>query len=404
MAQDIFFQGIASPARLDGVDRLVDLLPDLAFGWPYRVTPADPALQPFFSISTIPDSDRLLCQNHLNDGATRKLDDLNALCDLFAALAIALPNHDPRLICLHAAAVTVGGQLLIFPNVRMAGKSTLSAALAFAGHGLLGDDVVPLSFDEAGQAMAEGMGISPRLRLPLPTETPPGFQDWVAATGGATNRQYRYLRIPNQPGREARFPVGAFVILDRKDDPVPARIEPILPDQAMDVLLFQNFTRDRHSGDVLARIARLLTSRPAYRLTYCDLDGAVKCLEAAFPPTDPVVQVQGAPEPFRLADFQPRPTPVIAEGVGVGQRPGTEVQMIGETLYLADPEGRAIHRMDPLATAIWGLIAEPCTPPDLQKILTEAFPSTDAQQIADDLATLLGQWATAGLIDCDPAA
>lgn len=400
MAQDIFFAGIASPARLVGADQLAGMLPDIAFGWPYRLAAADPALNPFFTIDAVPDSKLFLCQNHHDPAApTRKLDGLNALCDLFAALAFALPTADARLICLHAAAVSVGGQLLIFPNVRRAGKSTLSVALALAGHGLLGDDVVPLSFDAQGRAMAHGMGIAPRLRLPLPESAPPAFRAAVEAARGVRNRQYRYLRVDGQPGWEARVPVGAFVILDRRDEPVAARIAKVSPDQAMDVLLHQNFTRDRHSGDVLRRIAGLLGSRPAYRLSYSDLDDAVGCLAAEFPPGADGLPEAGAAQPFRLADFEaPRP-PHALPAQGVRQRAGTEVQLIGETLYLADAEGLAIHRADPLAAAIWGLLSEPSTETELLAILSAAFPATPSGQIAGDLRVLLRSWAAKGLIE-----
>jgi hypothetical protein len=73
--------------------------------------------------------------------------------------------------------------------------------------------------------------------------------------------------------------------------------------------------------------------------------------------------------------------------------------MIGETLYLADPEGQAIRKMDPLAAVIWGLISEPSTEAELVDILTAAYPGTDRGQIAADLTVLLRSWAVSGLIE-----
>lgn len=401
MALDIFFQGVASPARIIGAEALFELLPELAFGWPYRLVTADDLIKPFYSIAEETGSDRLVCTNHLKPAAPRRLDPLNALCDLFAALAFALPLSDPGLICLHAAAVRVNGNLLVFPNVRRAGKSTLSVALAAAGQGLVGDDVVPLSFDAEGRAWAHAMGLLPRLRLPLPAALPQALTDLLASAPGPRNRQYLYVRVPDQPGQGRVFPVSAFVILDRQEGPVVPRIEPVPADRAMDALLFQNFARDRHSADVLRRMAGVLQHRPVYRLTYGELASAVACLDAAFSARD---AAQGPPSPgeavpFRLAGLAPRPGKRFLPGRLVCQRAGTERQMIGTTAFLADAEGRAIHRLDPLAATIWDLIAEPLGVEDLAGILAEAFPGTGHGQITVDLLRLMQKWMRAGLIE-----
>lgn len=401
MAQDVWFAGIASPARLDDAEAVLVLLPDVVFGWPFHIARADPSQSPFYTITGDGSGQRFQCQSLVWNAAPRPLDALNAVCDLVAAVAHVLPEADPALICLHAAAVRVSGRLLVFPNVRKAGKSTLSVALAMAGHQLVGDDVVPLSFQAEGGALAHALGIAPRLRLPLPASAPHALRAAVDAADGISNRQYRYLRLQDQPVRGEVLPVDAFVILDRSEAPVAASIVPVLADQAMDVLLHQNFTRSRHSGDILAAITAMLEAVPVFRLTYFDLDGAIHCLEGAFPetpgarPRDP----QPAAQPFRLADFRRRRAAAVTGDTSLRQRAGTVMRRIGETLYLADAEGRAIHRADPLSEVIWTLLAEPATPGDLLAILREAFPGVAEAQIADDLSKLLRKWAKAGLIE-----
>jgi hypothetical protein len=67
-------------------------------------------------------------------------------------------------------------------------------------------------------------------------------------------------------------------------------------------------------------------------------------------------------------------------------------------LYLADPEGRAIQRMDPLAAAIWEMLEEPATPEELEKALGDAFPETQREQIAGDVRGVLAGLAEAGLV------
>lgn len=407
VAQDLWFAGLASPARLDTAEAVLALLPEVVFGWPFQISSADPAKAPFYTIVGDSAGRQFQCQSHVWNAAVRPLDALNAVCDLVAALAHVLPEADPSLICLHAAAVRVSGNLLVFPNVRRAGKSTLSVALAMAGHQVVGDDVVPLSFTTGGFAHAHALGTAPRLRLPLPLAATPGLRAAIEAAKSISNRQYCYIRVPDQPVRGDVFPVDGFVILDRKDGPYAAKLVPVKPDQAMDVLLHQNFARSRHSGDVLAVMADVLARRPVFRLSYSDLESAIACVENAFPePLSASGAGAGAevPQtlPFRLADFGRRRGVAVSPASRLRQGSGAVVRQIGETLYLADAMGRAIHRADPLAAVIWGLLEEPATPQDLEAILQQAFPGALPAKIAEDLGRLLRKWAKAGLIEAAP--
>jgi hypothetical protein len=402
MAQDIVFRGLTAPLRLHGAEAVLALLARVVVGWPYEICAEDPTSAPFFSISATPDARLFLCQSHVEPKPALRLDPVNALCDAMAALALALPAEDQGLICLHAAAVAMAGQLVVFPGVRRAGKSTLAVALAKAGHGLYSDDVLPLSITAHNVAQGHAMGIAPRLRLPLPDTLPAGFRDWAEAKATIRNRQYSYLNLPGQPAQGAALPIGAFVILDRQNVFVPARLSQVAPDVAMDALLHQNFTRDRHSADVLQVMAATLSDRPVFRLSYWGLDDAVACLEAVFqhwpkpaPPAGP-----GAAVAFRMADFS-GDLPAGSGGSAIRQRKETLAQTIGDTLYLADTEGRAIHRMDRLAAAIWEVLAEPMTPQSLETLLTDAFPRANSDQIAADLQGLLHHFAKAGLIEAD---
>lgn len=394
MERDVFFHGLKAPLRLIAADPVLRLLPEVAPGWSHEVRPADPEARPFYRIAAVPGAAQFHCENLVEPAPPRSLDAVNAACDAITGLAMALPAEDAGVICLHAAGVEFAGRLVVFPNIRRAGKSTLSAALAQAGHRVFSDDVVPLAFPAQGPPLARSMGIAPRLRLPLPEVAPAGFAAWVEAVAGPTNRQYRYLRLPGQPGHGESLPLGAFVILDRQEGPVPARLEAVAADQAMDVLLHQNFTRDRHSGDILAAMGRALAGVPVFRLSYWDLEGAVACLGEAFrfwgsdAPAGPLAR-------FRLAEFGAKMTPPNG---AVRQRVGVVAREIGGGLYLADPEGRGIHRMDALAAAIWDLLEEPMDREELARILAESFPGTPADRIAADLEALLARLAEAGLV------
>lgn len=398
MRQDIVFQGLHAPLRLEGAAEVAALFPAIAAGWPHDLRVADPGRQPFFTIRGT-DGARYLCESHIDPAPPRTWDALNAACDAVASLAQALPAEDRRILCLHAAGVAVNGQLLVFPNIRRAGKSTLAAALAQAGHAVFSDDVVPLF--QPGGAAVEGLalGIAPRLRLPLPESAGQGFRDWVAAVSGPGNRQYRYLTLAGQPPHGESLPVAAFVLLDRQDAASAAELIPVPPEAAMDALLHQNFTRDRHSGEVLALMAGLLAARPTVRLVYSGLEAAVKCLTAAFPyGGGPPMRPGTAPAVSFGPALVDQPVALPPPGGALVQRPGSLARPIGETLYLADPEGKAIHKMDPLAAVIWDILEEPVTRDELAALLAESFPETGADRLAADLDGLLGNLAAWGLV------
>jgi hypothetical protein len=402
LAQDIVLQGLKAPLRLLGAGAVEQLLPGIATGWPFHLRPADPAARPFFTITAQPGAALFRCENHVEPAPARQLDALNAACDAMAGLAQAFAAEDAHLLCLHAAGVEMAGRLVVFPNVRRAGKSTLAAAMAHAGHRVFSDDVLPLTFPPDGLPNGLAMGIAPRLRLPVTETASADFRAWVSATPGPQNRQYKYLMLADQPAAGERLPLGAFVILDRQTQDGPAQLAPVNPDVAMDALLHQNFTRDRHSGDILTTIAATLSRLPVYRLTYSDLASAVTCLRSAFsgwpdPKRDPTPDPSAPAMIFRLADVSaPPPAPALDQLLS--QRPATIARVIGDTLYLADPDGRAIHRMDPLAAAIWDMLDSPITAPELEALLSNAFAATDRSRIASDLRALLAAFADAGLI------
>lgn len=400
MQQDVVFEGIVAPLRLTRAEAILPVLREVAVGWPCRIEAANPQGSPFFTITAEVGVTPFLCESLIQGTAPRRFDAVNAVCDAIVALALALPAERPDLICLHAAAVAMAGRLVLFPNVQRAGKSTLSAALAQAGHALFSDDVVPLSFSQGGSARGLALGIAPRLRLPLPEALGQGFRDWAEQVSGPRNRQYLYLSLPAQPPCGTALPLGALVILDRRDSPVAATLEPVGPEDAMDALLFQNFSRDRHSGDILQAVAATLCETPAFRLRYHDLGEAVDCLQRQFGDwPDPLpVGSDGPGRVFRLANLATPVAEVAWEAGPLAQRRGTTEIRLGGGLYLADAAGRAIHKIDPLGAVIWQLLAEPTTADELATLLVDAFPETPRDRIEADLARLLAHMAEADLI------
>jgi len=98
---------------------------------------------------------------------------------LSEALGIIL--YQRGLFLLHASAIKIGEQVVIFAGLPGAGKSTTAAAFARCGYTVLADDMVAMSLDSAGKVMVypafpqikiwpsavKGLGYNPSSLLPL---------------------------------------------------------------------------------------------------------------------------------------------------------------------------------------------------------------------------------------------
>jgi hypothetical protein len=67
--------------------------------------------------------------------------------------ALGLILYQRGLFLLHASAVKIGEQVVIFAGCPGAGKSTTAAAFAQCGYTVLGDDMVAISLNSTGKAM-----------------------------------------------------------------------------------------------------------------------------------------------------------------------------------------------------------------------------------------------------------
>ncbi len=145
---------------------------------------------------------------------------VDAVCALVAELLKAMVIDDPGLLCLHGAAVEIGGRLVVFPNRYRAGKSTLTACFAAASHRIFSDDVLPIT--EPGDR-ARAPGIAPRLRLPLPDDLGEGARAYFEAHAGLGGRRYRYLDLPAEGLAAFGTPaaIGAFVLIERDPQAEP---------------------------------------------------------------------------------------------------------------------------------------------------------------------------------------
>lgn len=395
------FQDVNAPLELFNSDMLLEKLREILPFWPASVATDAPSEPPFFRIAKADeDTGLFICENLLEGRAPRLLDAVNAICDMVAAMSLALPESDPRILCLHAAAVEVGSRLILFPNARRAGKSTLTAALARQGMRIFTDDFLPVRYDGEGRLVGRGNGVAPRVRLPLPDDLNADLANWVRGQSGPENAQYKYLSGVSLAHAGESAPLGAIVILDRQESG-RAELTQLAPDVAMDLLLKQNFTRDRHSADILVLMTQLLESLPPVRLTYSDAGDAAERVLSKFKGWTIPVPRYAQPETLDIAkaDLLAEVGQPFEAGSAYVQRARASVSRVGNALYLADPAGSGIHRLNDMSAAIWVLLEEPMQANDIVSVLAEAFPEVDRATILSDTIGFLEKLASSGLIE-----
>jgi len=115
-------------------------------------------------------------------------------------------------VCLHGSAIAIGERAIAFVGPNGVGKSTLAAAFAELGYGILSDDVVPLIKNGQGCLAQPGY---PRLRL---------WPDSVAALYGSAealprwsptwDKRYLDLSTPRYRFQSSALPLAAVYVVD----------------------------------------------------------------------------------------------------------------------------------------------------------------------------------------------
>ena len=198
--------------------------------------------------------------------------DLAAANGAVGALIGAYVVQDPALLALHAAALRGRDGLLVLLGDHGAGKSTMAVALAARGLPLATDDRRVVRNERDGVAL----GLTPKLRIPLPANADAAFRAYVAAHAGATEGEMQYVDVPGRLPFGATAPLMALIELKRSGGaPV------LLPGTPAKALVGVTFAPHLSAPEKLARIARL-AALPSYTLTYGDTFEAALFLAGRF--------------------------------------------------------------------------------------------------------------------------
>ncbi|MFC2993035.1 PqqD family protein [Halomonas tibetensis] len=387
MSWDLSLPGLGPVLHLAGCPEVLSALQEAMPGWPVEVIKAD------VSPTTI----RLhrdgegYCQHSpaLPDGLFLTTP-AQAVCSLIADLVGEYFDRHPDCIGLHCGSAEVAGRLVVFPESHRAGKSTLTAAFAAAGYRVFGDDVLALTPEGLGR----GLGIAPRLRLPLPDSLDPGLIDFATRHAGPEDDRYRYLMPPQSQlaahGEEA--PLGALVLFEREVGLMIPEILPLAPGEGLLQLLCQNFAHDARSETMVERFLPLMGEVPCLLLRYSEPLAAARALGDALAGPLPATLHE-----IRLASRPATQAAPLAAGPWAPEEAVLDYPL-GEELFLVDATSGAIHRLNATGRLIWQMLRhEPLSPEELSELIGEHFGQPSAR-VLDDVQALLVELAGAGLV------
>lgn len=391
----VAFPGLSRPVLLHDAPALLSALGSGLAGWSPTVFPAASAAGEAVS-TVVADGAHHAIRSPWLDEATTGLTAVGAFCGVVADLSQAWVAERPDHLALHAGGVVVGGRLIALAGEARAGKSTLIARLTMEPWAqVLCDDVLPV--DPAGRGV--GLGIPPRLRLPLPARTGAAFRAHVAAHLGPFDSQYAYLSPDTTAPHGTQAPLAALVVLTRRPKG-RARLHHLSPAEALAHLVARNITMDIPDPAHVERLAGLAAGIACLRLVYADPDAAVALIrdlgrvDGAAPQVHPALPASRDFAAQAARPVDPRRAWRRAPGVGLLRK--------GAVACLWQRTGGGHFALDPIGQAVWTLLQTPVCANEIAVLLAEVFAATSAATIAADVAALLGQMQAAGLIEPAP--
>lgn len=392
----LHLEGLPGPVRLCPRSQPVaDALRAVLAGWPARIDGGDTGSDAFLEIER---GDGAFRMHRVHDGwRSIESDDLGIVCSAIVEIVNGYVDDTPGLGLLHAGSVAFGDRLVLFPASRRAGKSTLVTRLLAGGRKVFSDDLIPI---ELASGMAVATGCLPRPRLPLPANATAAFRRFVDRHALARDDDYAYV----EPGSDRRvmfgdrMPLGAVVLLQRAAAPVKAALEPAPADEVLWTLLAQDTRRNSPARAMLDDYLRIVGGVQRWRLSYFDLEDAVRCLDDAF------------------ASWDEAPLPVRTEsragtaGVAASAHPGEvggaqfrcgghlEISRVGDAGFLVDRRNNTIHNVNAAGMAVWDLLGEGATRDAIVAVFCEAFPGMPRETLVRDVDATLAMFGALGLL------
>ncbi len=396
------FQDIAAPVILPDDIPLMDALLGCMQGWPSERAPLDPQTLTVPPLTILEARGNGMFRAH-SRYLEEPMDDLpqaSAICAVLADLSQAYSDLcSDHVFGLHCGGLCIGDTPIILAGERRAGKSTLVARLASDTQvRVIGDDVIPVAAD----GTLVGLGLAPRLRLPLPAQSPPRLHKFVQAHLGPHDDRYGYLLCPNLVPHGHRSQARAFVLLDRRTDG-PAALHALPEDELLHAIVARSIAGPDGPESVFEAARRLTIRLVGLRLVYSDLDEAASLLHRAFPRDGKGLEhaVPIAPPLATMQAMAETTTPIPAISDLFARSPDAALRRIGDAAFLWRPGAAMLWHLNPTAHAVWALLEEPATPEEIALALVDLFPGQSPATLARDTCLLLARLAEEGFVALD---
>ena len=389
------FESISRPVRLAQGLRILPHLVRVFRNWPFREIPATGAPDPLIGVRQ--DGEHYIVEAPWLDNPQR-YDGAAELADgLSCHLTRSWIETQPELIGIEAAAVRFGNDLVVFIGGPHSGKSLLVSCLAASGHTAFADSILPIS---AELRCGAGLGIAPRLKLPLPDALCDPLRSLVAAQidSGVEHHGYfkpRYRQL-------ARFGdvalVRAFILLDRTDG-AATTLRPAASSTVLKRLLLGSFDALPSANTTLELFHEMVADTHCYRLTWSDPQEAISALRARLAIWRPR---KTEDEPHEKTPVKARRRRSLGPRVPSG-RLFRHVDGLGERhvdgdLFLVGPQGEAIYHLNGLGAGLWHLLDGSWGLDDAVSLLREAYPTVDCKALESDVERLIEDLADRGLL------
>jgi hypothetical protein len=384
--------GVPLPVLFVDADPVADHLARITRGWDLVAAPID-GERPCIAVHGTADGYTVV--SDWLDGPSAGLTDVAAACAVVVDMGLAWIDARDA-IALHGGAVEIAGRLVVLTGPRHVGKSTLTTRLAAAeGPRFFCDDMLPMAADSLDGI---ALGVAPRPRLPLPAAASAGFRDHVARHTAIDDGYYAYVAAPNIAPHGATAPIGAILLLHRRDGGA-AVLRAASRADAVRALLLQNLTEDRDPDAVFARMHALMDRAHVLWLEYADVEDAARLILGTFaargarPDVAPALQ-RGALPGAESVPLGPPAPPALR----FRRRAGVAARVVDADLFLCDPDQRAVLHLNHVGRAVWSLLEQGTSRADTVAALAAAFPDAGRDTIDRDVARLFAQMRGANLI------
>ena len=203
---------------------------------------------------------------------------------LSGALTSCFVQQDSRQLHIHAGAVALASGVVLLYGPSLSGKSSLALQSVRLGAALAADDQIAVTVPVEGSPQAITLGVTPRLRMPLPPQAGEDFAAFVSAhvlraEGGVT--QLRLERPAEQLPFGTHLPVRALVALERRDAGA-IELSPLGAGAALRGLFDCLDAPHLGAESLTRRLHKLVRRVPCYRLAFANSRQAASLLLERF--------------------------------------------------------------------------------------------------------------------------